>query len=277
MGAGYLQTGYYFGFFVAAALNYTVGARYGWRAMFFLGLIPALVSFWVLFGVREPERWKHTAAKAAGRARLAVILDRKYRRRTIVNSALLTVAIIGLWAGSVYEPTAVTMISQRSGLSAVASVHMVSYATGLLSIGTILGCVLLPVLAERAGRRTALAVYFLIMLLAIILSFGWAFYLPGGLSVFMVILFFLGLGGGNFAAFSLWLPEQYETGVRATAFAFCTSVGRFIGAAATFAIGALVKAMGTLGTPVAWTSVAFLIGLLIIPLAVETRGTVLPE
>jgi hypothetical protein len=54
-------------------------------------------------------------------------------------------------------------------------------------------------------------------------------------------------------------------------------VGRFIGAAATFAIGALVKAMGTLGTPVAWTSVAFLIGLLIIPLALETRGTVLPD
>jgi MFS family permease len=40
MGAGYLQTGYYFGFFVAAALNYTIGARYGWRAMFLCGFIP---------------------------------------------------------------------------------------------------------------------------------------------------------------------------------------------------------------------------------------------
>jgi MFS family permease len=34
MGAGYLQTGYYFGFFVAAVLNYTIGASFGWRAMF---------------------------------------------------------------------------------------------------------------------------------------------------------------------------------------------------------------------------------------------------
>ena len=37
MGAGYLQTGYYFGFFVAAALNFTVGAHFGWRAMFLCG------------------------------------------------------------------------------------------------------------------------------------------------------------------------------------------------------------------------------------------------
>ena len=36
-GAGYLQTGYYAGFFLAAALNYTVGATFGWRAMFLCG------------------------------------------------------------------------------------------------------------------------------------------------------------------------------------------------------------------------------------------------
>src|SRR5438094_2554682 len=44
MGAGYLQTGYYVGFFVAAALNYTVGAHYGWRAMFLCGFAPVLVG-----------------------------------------------------------------------------------------------------------------------------------------------------------------------------------------------------------------------------------------
>ena len=44
MGAGYLQTGYYFGFFLAAALNYTVGAQFGWRAMFLCGLAPVIVG-----------------------------------------------------------------------------------------------------------------------------------------------------------------------------------------------------------------------------------------
>src|ERR1700682_6536479 len=61
MGAGYLQTGYYFGFFIAAALNYTVGARYGWRAMFLCGLSPVIVSFLISARVKEPDRWEQRA------------------------------------------------------------------------------------------------------------------------------------------------------------------------------------------------------------------------
>ncbi|UOF88642.1 MFS transporter [Fodinisporobacter ferrooxydans] len=277
MGAGYLQTGYYAGFFVAAALNFTVGAHFGWRPMFMFGLVPALVSFWVLFGVKEPERWKKVAKQAQKQRPLAAIFGPAYRKRTIVNSILLTVAIIGLWAGSVYEPTALIVLSKKAGMTAVEAAHMSSYGTGLLSIGTILGCMLLPLIAEKIGRKKTLGLYFAIMAVTIILSFGWAFYLPHGLAPFLIVLFFLGFGGGNFAMFSLWLPEQYHTDVRATAFAFCTSVGRFIGAIVTFVIGALVKGMGTLGTPVALTSIAFVIGLLIIPLALETKGAELPE
>src|ERR1700674_4222072 len=67
MGAGYLQTGYYTGFFLAAALNFTVGAHWGWRAMFLCGLTPVVVAFMVLFNVNEPELWKQKAkVKAAG-------------------------------------------------------------------------------------------------------------------------------------------------------------------------------------------------------------------
>ena len=59
MGAGYLQTGYYAGFFLAAALNFTVGASFGWRAMFLCGLVPVVVSVVTLLSVKEPERWQH--------------------------------------------------------------------------------------------------------------------------------------------------------------------------------------------------------------------------
>ncbi len=90
-------------------------------------------------------------------------------------------------------------------------------------------------------------------------------------------LFFLGFFGGNFAVFSLWLPEQYGTTERATAFAFTTSFGRFIAAGINFGLGALVSRMGTLGKPVAFTAIAFAIGLLVIPFATETRGKVLPD
>ena len=276
MGAGYLQTGYYFGFFIAAALNYTVGAHYGWRAMFLCGLVPVVVSVLTLFRVQEPPRWKAHASEAKRAHPLKEIFGARYRRRTIVNAALLTVAIVGLWAGAVYEPAAITALAKKAGMDAPAAARMVSVGTGVLSLGTILGCLCLPLVAERFGRKLALAAYFTGMMIAIPLAFGWAFYLDHGLVPFITILFFLGFSGGNFAVFSLWLPEQYDTRVRATAFAFSTSVGRFIGAGVNFLIGAMVLRMGTLGTPIAWTGAAFVLGLLIIPLAVETRGERLP-
>jgi MFS family permease len=275
MGAGYLQTGYYAGFFVAAALNYTVGAHFGWRAMFLCGLAPVVVALYTLLKVREPKRWAAHAGETH-HPPLVEIFGPVYRKRTLVNSALITVAIIGLWAGAVYEPAAVSLLAKQAGFNEAAAAKIVSLATAVLSVGTILGCIALPVLAERIGRRATLAIYFAIMLVTIPLAFGWAFYLKGGLVPFIALLFVLGFGGGNFAAFSLWLPEQYATRVRATAFAFATSVGRFIGAGVNFALAAMVAAMHTIGTPVALTAIAFLVGIAIVPLAIETKGETLP-
>ncbi len=275
MGAGYLQTGYYFGFFLAAALNYTVGARFGWRAMFLCGLSPVIVAFLITARVKEPQHWKKK--NSAGQRRpWAEIFSVRYRRRTVVNSALLTVAIIGLWAGSVYEPTAIITLAKKAGMSLAQASKTASVGTVILSIGTILGCLAAPALAERLGRKKALAIYFAGMCVCIVASFGWAFYLENGLRTFIASLFFLGFFGGNFALFSLWLPEQYETSVRATAFSFATSFGRFIGAGVNFLIGAMVRHAGTIGKPVALTAVAFALGLLIIPFARETRGDALP-
>jgi len=277
MGAGYLQTGYYFGFFVAAALNYTVGAHYGWRAMFLCGLVPVTVSVLTLAKVKEPPRWKDHEAEAKRAHPLAEIFSQKYRRRTIVNAALLSVAIIGLWAGAVYEPAAITTLAKRAGMDAATSARMVSFGTGTLSLGTILGCLAVPLIAERIGRKRTLALFFTGMMVTIPLAFGWAFYLQDGLAPFIAILFFMGFAGGNFTVFSISLPEQYDTRVRATAFAFCTSIGRFLGAGVNFALGAVVLRLGTLGTPIAWTGAAFALGILLVPFAVETKGQRLPE
>ena len=279
MGAGYLQTGYYAGFFLAAALNFTVGAHFGWRAMFLCGLAPAALSLYVALKVKEPERWKTKVAEPVAKARspLAQIFDPQYRRRTVVNAALLTVAIIGLWAGAVYEPTAVIALAKQEGMKAATAVRVASMATALLSVGTILGCLALPPLAERMGRRKTLGLYFVGMAVCIFLSFGWAFYLQNGLVPFVVVLFFLGFFGGNFAMFSLWLPEQYSTSIRATAFAFTTSFGRFIGAGVNFLLGSMIHSYGSIGVPVAATAIAFVLGLLVIPFATETRGMPLPE
>ena len=74
------------------------------------------------------------------------------------------------------------------------------------------------------------------MAASIWVSFGWAFYLAAGLAPFISTLCLLGFFGGNFAMYSLWIPEQYPTAIRATAFAFVTSFGRFIGAGVNFLI-----------------------------------------
>ena len=279
MGAGYLQTGYYTGFFLASALNYTVGAHYGWRAMFWCGLTPVVIAVMVLLRVKEPERWQQKAKVkgTGGLSSLRRIFSAPYTRRTLVNTVLLASAICGLWAGAVYAPTAIINLAKRAGMLQPAAVRTSSLGMGLLSLGTILGCLAVPPLAERFGRKRTLTFYFLGMAVCILLSFGWAFYLPNGLSPFIAVLFFLGFFGGNFAVFSLWLPEQYGTTVRATAFAFTTSFGRFIAAGVNFLIGAMVNQMGTLGKPVAFTAVAFGIGLLVIPFSAETRGKVLPD
>jgi MFS family permease len=278
MGAGYLQTGYYAGFFLAAALNYTVGVHFGWRAMFLTGAVPIVVAILILTRVKETEKWEKLEAGPRVRVKpLREILGPRYRRRTWVACALLTIAIVGLWAGAVYEPTAVIQLAQHAGFDKAGATRTASWATGLLSIGTILGCLLVPVLSERIGRRKTLAIYFAGMAVSITGSFGWAFYLPNGLAPFIAWLFVLGFFGGNFAIFSLWLPEQFETRVRATAFAFCTSFGRFVGAGVNFLLGAAVLRLHTLGLPVALTAIAFVIGLFVIPLAPETRGEALPQ
>lgn len=281
MGAGYLQTGYYFGFFIAAALNYTIGARFGWRAMFLCGLPPVILSLLIARYVREPERWERTAAEEHAAhikpSPLRDIFKPEYRQKTIVNTGLLTVAIIGLWAGSVYEPTAVIAMVKRLGKAAAEGTKLSSIATALLSIGTIIGCLAAPILCEWWGRKKATAFYFAGMGLCIVFTFGIAFYWANGLRAFIAGLIVLGFFGGNFAIFTLWLPEQYDTSVRATAFAFSTSFGRFIGAGANFAVGAMVAGMGTIGKPVAYTAIAFGLGLLLVPFASETRGQRLPK
>src|SRR4029077_2286985 len=199
--------------------------------------------------------WRAREAEAKREHPLGEIFGPQYRKRTIVNSLLLTVAIIALCAGAGYESRAITTLAKKAGMSAASAAKMVSVGTGVLSLGTILGCLCLPPLAERVGRKLTVALYFAGMMITIPLAFRWAFYLDNGLVPFITILFFMGFSGGSFAAFSLWLPEQYDTRVRATAFAFATSVGRFVGAGVNFLIAHFVLRMGTLGTPVALTAV----------------------
>ena len=275
MGAGWMQTGYYVGVLAAGLLNATVGAKWGWRAMFAVGGSPALLVGLIQIGVREPERWK--PSKSAARA-FRMLFSTEYRRRTVLNAIYLFVSITGLWAGSVYVPSAVSFLANKEGFNAIATTRMASFATVILSAATILGCIALPPLAERWGRRWTLGVYFVLMFVSIALGFGYAYYLQAhALEWFLVMLVVLGFGGANFTMYALWLPEQYRTECRASAFGFATSFGRFLAAGVTLLIGWAIGRMGTIGIPVALTSIAFLAGIFLLPWGVETKGSTLPE
>jgi MFS family permease len=156
--------------------------------------------------------------------------------------------------------------------------RLASYSTALLGMATVMGALVVPLLADRLGRRLTLGIFYSIMLVSIWVAFGRVFYLEtGAISRFMVCAGFLGLGGANFIVYSFWLPEQYGTECRASAFSFTTNVGRFAAAGFTFLVGAGVRHFQSLGKPVALIAVAFILGLLLLPFGEETKGRRLPE
>jgi MFS family permease len=278
-GACFMHTGYYIGFVFAAIANYFIGGHYGWRWMFVVGGAPAILVAFFYNRLHEPERWKNRREEGgivAMHHAFLKLFTAQYRGRTILNSLYLAASIVGLWAGSVYIPPAITYLAERAGRAAEAP-QLSSYATAILGIGTVIGALLTPLLSKRLGRRAVLGIFFALMLIFLWVAFGYVFYMPGNaIPWFLVCTFFLGLGGANFVVYSFWLPEQYATECRVSAFAFTTNVGRFAGAGLTFLVGALIRHYGTLGTPVALTALAFVVGILLLPFGAETRGKPLP-
>lgn len=281
-GAAWMHTGYYFGFVLAAAANYFIGARLGWRYMFIVGGAPALLVAAIRNNIQEPVRWADKLENLGDAWKMhhafLKLFSPQYCRRTILNSIYLIVSLAGLWAGSVYVPAAVTYIATKEGRTALAAARLASCSTALLGTATVLGALVVPFIAERLGRRGALALFYIVMLGSIWLAFGYVFYVQSNpVAWFMFCACLLGLGGANFVVYSFWLTEQYATECRASAFAFTTNVGRFAAAGFTFLVGAGIRHFQTMGTPVALIALAFIVGLGLIPFGKETKGEPLPS
>ena len=121
-GAAYMHTGYYVGAFLAAIVNSVIGSRYGWRAVFAVGGAPALLVAFIRYGVAEPKRWQRRVAALGGkwsaRDAFTALFSAEYRQRTLVNSALLFISMVGLWAGSVYVPSSIMELAARARILA---------------------------------------------------------------------------------------------------------------------------------------------------------------
>ncbi|WP_028935522.1 MFS transporter [Pseudonocardia spinosispora] len=275
---GLLHSGTYWGFLLGALVNLAVGSLLGWRWMFFLGVLPALFVLYIRTQVhQDTERWKEAAREPSRGfwSYLRDVLRPPYRTRSLTNAALVTIGLLGFWASSQYLPTAIKALAIDSGYSPGAATALGSIGVAVLSLLTALACILAPSLCNRFGRRKTLGILFVMMIIGISGGYAWA-YPQQNLPLFFLFVVVMGIGGADFAVFTIWLPEQYPTALRASGFAFSTTMSRFVAAIGTFGIGYGISA-GGIALPLALTAVPFLLAFVLLRFSPETRDQVLPD
>jgi MFS family permease len=270
--AGWLQSAWAAGFFVAALLNLLMRDA-GWRPLFLVGAAPALVALAVRAFVREPERWIHARRSGATPA-IGELFTPALRRATWVGSGLAFVAVFGLWGATNWTPTLVRALPEIQALPAAAQTTRVSIATMMLNAGALVGYLAFGPIADRLGRRVA----FGIMCAGSAVMLPVAFLLSSGFTRVLALLPVLGFfNNGIFSGFPIYLPELYPTRLRATGAGFCFNVGRVLASGGPLLTGMLVVGLGSFARAASLVGVIYLVGLAILPFAPETRGRPLPE
>ena len=276
--AGILQSAWAAGFFIAAAVNLLLRG-YGWRPIFIVGVVPAVVALFVRLWVKEPKRWvdAHELERQAGggRARkLPELFKPGLLRSTLVGSSLAFVAVFGLWGATNWTPTLVRSLPDLQGLDPGTLTGRVSYATMMLNVGALAGYLAFGPLADRFGRRPAFA----LMCAGSLVMLPVTFLAPRSYLHVLVLLPFLGFfNNGIFTGFAIYLPELYPTSLRATGAGFCFNAGRGLAATGPFLTGVLVTFLGGFGRAASVVGLIYILGLLILPFAPETKGKPLPE
>ncbi len=275
--AGLLQSAWGAGFLVAAILNLLL-RNSGWRPIFVIGAAPAIVAVFVLLWVKEPERWVRARAEERQTAgtrpsKLEELFAPGLLRATLVGSGLAFVAVFGLWGATNWTPTLVRALPELQGMNASELTSRVSYATMLLNVGALAGYLSFGPLADRLGRRWAFA----LMCAGSLVMVPVTFLTPRTYVQVLLLLPLLGFfNNGIFSGFPIYLPELYPTRIRATGAGVCFNIGRVLAAAGPFLTGYLVTALGSFGRAASAVALIYLLGLLILPFARETRGQPLP-
>ena len=275
--AGLLQSAWAAGFLVAAIIALLL-RDHGWRPVFVVGIAPAVVALLVRLWVKEPERWINARAEerqshTRGRRRLAELFAPGLGRSTVVGSGLAFVAVFGLWGATNWTPTLIRALPDLRDLSPSELTARVSYATMVLNIGAVFGYLSFAPLADRLGRRPVFA----LMCVGSLLMLPVTFLTPRSYVHVLLLLPLLGFfNNGIFSGFPIYLPELYPTRIRATGAGFCFNVGRVLASTGPFLTGCLVTALGSFGRAASAVAVVYVVGLLILPFAPETRGKPLP-
>jgi hypothetical protein len=151
-------------------------------------------------------------------------------------------------------------------------------STSSFNIGGLVGTLLTVPIAQVLGRRWMFGLYFLLSAAAMLLGFG--SHLPADLAAWSWLYFAIGVSVFNiFGSFTFYLPELFPTRLRATSSGFCCNAGRLLTAAGPLLVGTIAarQADSLSAAFEALRLVGFmpLIGILLLPLVIETRGRAL--
>ena len=276
--ASILQSAWAAGFFLAATFNLLL-KDYGWRTLFVVGVLPAFVALLVRWWVKEPERWVQAHDRDLRSARLSFIhlaelFKPSLRRGTWVGSTLAFVAVFGLWGATNWAPTLVRAMPDLQGQDPATMAKSVSYAIMALNAGALFGYLGFGPLAERFGRLPVFA----LMCLGSLIMLPVTYLVPHSYAEVLLLLPILGFfNNGIFSGFPIYLPELYPTRLRATGAGFCFNAGRALASAAPFVTGWLVTMLGSFNKAASTIALIYILGLLVLPFAQETKGKPLPE
>ncbi|MBI1395993.1 MAG: MFS transporter [Betaproteobacteria bacterium] len=264
---GTVQSGWAIGWGVAA-LAFTVlfmilPEDWAWRALFWMGLLPALLIFYVRRNVKEPEVFLKTRSHVQERGGHFLEIFGPQLLRTTVLSSLMTLGMmIGYYAVTFWLPTYLKTVRHLSVLNT-------GVYTTVIIVGSFVGFVTAAYLADRIGRRNT---FFLFAVCSSVIAVAYT-QLPLDDAMMLVLGFPLGFFiSGNFSGVGAYLTELLPSRVRGSGQGFIYNVGRGLSAFTPFLVGRLSETIG-LGQAIAVVAgTAFGTVILMVALLPETRG-----
>lgn len=265
---GITQSGWALGYLAAAGLAAWILPTYGWRPLFAIGALPALLTLWIRKSVPEPDTWV-AAERLPVRERFRQIFGAGLRRYTFVAIAMSSLVLFAYWGLFTWVPAYLAAPVEKggAGLSIVKSSAWVAP----MQVGALLGYLLFGILSDRFGRRPSFAL-FLTGAAVVTVLYGGAARSPETLLLLGPLVGFF--GHGYYSAFGAILSELYPSTVRATAQGLCYNGGRVLSAFAPAVIGAMADRHG-LGTALTLTAGFFLVGGWLVFALPETKGRAL--
>jgi len=267
-GIGLMQSGWAIGYIAAAVLSAVALPRFGWRTMFWFGLAPAAVTWWIRRSVPESGEWRKSGDGVRGTGdgeRKVRFAHGLFGKNLFVLIGMCCCLLFGYWGLFTWVPTYLATPVERggAGLSIVKSTAWIVP----MEMGAFCGYVLFGFLADRFGRRPAF-LWFVLSTAALVPVYG---LLGRNAAVLLAISPLLGFfGHGYYSALGVIMAEIFPVAVRSRALGICYNTGRAVSALAPVTVGAIADRHG-IGAGLGFTSVFFVAGAGLMLLVPETR------